>query len=79
MSPSFATVQGRVFLITRGGDLKPARLANIYVLSSPTIVSEKLKSTAEQTTKWKKTAEESIAAGRVYDSPHLISGGRAGF
>ncbi len=29
-----ATLKGRIFAITRNGDLKPARLANVYLLSS---------------------------------------------
>lgn len=32
--PVQALVNGRVFLITRGGDLKPARLADLYLLNS---------------------------------------------
>jgi hypothetical protein len=32
--PVTASVKGRIFLITMGGDLKPARLATVYVLSS---------------------------------------------
>lgn len=30
--PGTAAVSGRVFVITEGGDLKPARLANVYLL-----------------------------------------------
>lgn len=30
-NPSFGTVSGRVFLITKGGDLKPARMARVYL------------------------------------------------
>ncbi len=31
---ALGSLEGRVFLVTRGGDLKPARLANVYLLSS---------------------------------------------
>jgi hypothetical protein len=31
-SASFGSVSGRIFLITKGGDLKPARLARLYLM-----------------------------------------------
>ena len=30
-NPSFGAISGRIFLITKGGDLKPARLARMYL------------------------------------------------
>jgi hypothetical protein len=30
-NPSLGTVSGRIFLITKGGDLKPARMARVYL------------------------------------------------
>jgi hypothetical protein len=30
---STGSISGRVFLVTRGGDLKPARFANVYLMS----------------------------------------------
>jgi len=38
--PAPAIVKGRVFLITRGGDLKPARLADIYLLSASALQNQ---------------------------------------
>jgi hypothetical protein len=39
--PMLAAVKGRVFLITKGGDLKPARLADVYLLSADVLPDEK--------------------------------------
>jgi hypothetical protein len=73
---SSATVHGRVFLITRGGDLKPARMANVYLLRSPSDLSEKLADVVKATTEAKRRGAEVTAAGRVYDNPALVSAGK---
>lgn len=41
VKPTLATVTGRVFLITQGGDLKPARLANVYLLGADALPDQK--------------------------------------
>jgi hypothetical protein len=40
-SPSLGSISGRVFAITKAGDLKPARIAHVYLLSATKMNSTK--------------------------------------
>jgi hypothetical protein len=63
-TPVPATVKGRVFLITRGGDLKPARLADVYLFSVRTVLDlASMKRYRDDAEKWCNSANESRQIG----------------
>jgi hypothetical protein len=63
-TPAPATVKGRVFLITRGGDLKPARLADVYLFSVRTVLDfASTKRYRDDAEKWCNNANESRQIG----------------
>ena len=63
LAPTAATLTGKVFAITKGGDLKPARMATLFVLSGDVAAQFKSKMLSEIS----KAAEAEEAASRLVD------------